>query len=207
MKLIKVILIILLLYFTTSFIYSQTNLYLFGKGNFVMPSGSEDDYEPGENDFPLASSFNNFGFGLGVIIGSKTVFYGLEAHYTLSGKTTLTDPSDNDTVDIDTYKYISGFLTIGFNLINNPTIRLFINGGGGVSYTLDATMKTYTSQLGYETQIEPSRKYPITAFGGLGIIINYSPSLGLLFSGRYQYVALDEPESVIVVLAGLVVGF
>jgi hypothetical protein len=207
MRIIKVTLITLLLFFSTSFIYADTNLYLFGKGNFVMASGSEDDYEPGENDFPMASSFNNFGFGLGVMVESKKVFYGLEAHYTLSGTTTLTDPSDNDKVDVDTYKHISGFLTIGFNLVHKPNLRLFINGGGGVSLVLDAEMKTYTSQLGFETQIEPPKKYPLTVFGGIGAMINFSPSLGLWFNGRYQYLALDVPESAVVVLAGLVVRF
>lgn len=207
MRLIKVTLITLLLFFSTSFIYSDTNFYFFGKGNFVMPSGSEDDYEPGENDFPMASSFNNFGFGLGVMFDSKRVFYGLEAHWTLSGKTTLTDPSDNDKVKVDTYSHISGFLTLGFNLVHKPTLRLFINGGGGVSNILDAKMKTYTSQLGFETQIEPPKRYPITAFGGMGVIINFSTSLGVWFNGRYQYMALEVPESAIVVLTGLVISF
>jgi len=207
MRLIKVTLITLFLFFSTSFIYSDTNFYFFGKGNFVMPSGSEDDYEPGENDFPMASSFSNFGFGLGVMIDSKKVFFGLEAQYTLSGKTALTDPSDNDKVKVDTYKNISGFLTIGFNLVHKPNMRLFINGGGGVSYILDAEMKTYTSQLGFETQIEPPKRYPMTAFGGMGVIINFSTSLGLWLNGRYQYMALDVPESAIVVLAGLVASF
>jgi len=207
MRLIKVTLITLLLFFSTSFIYSDTNFYFFVKGNFVMPSGSEDDYEPGENDFPMASSFNNFGFGLGVMFDSKRVFYGLEAHWTLSGKTALTDPSDNDKVNVDTYKHISGFLTLGFNLVHKPTLRLFINGGGGVSHILDAEMKTYTSQLGFETQIEPPKRYPITAFGGMGVIINFSTSLGVWFNGRYQYMALEVPESAIVILTGLVVSF
>lgn len=207
MRFIKVTLITLLFFFSTGFVYGDINFYLFGKSNFVMASGSEDDYEPGENDFPMASSFNNFGFGLGVIIDSKKVFFGLEAHYTLSGKTTLTDPSDDDKVDVDTYKHISGFLTIGFNLVHKPSLRLFINGGGGVSYVLDAEMKTYTSQLGFETQIEPPKKYPIAVFGGIGAVMNFSPSLGLWFNGRYQYLALDVPESAVVVLAGLVVSF
>ncbi len=207
MRFIKVTLITVLLFFSTSLVYADTSLYLFGKGNFVMASGSEDDYRPGENDFPMASSFNNFGFGLGVIFESKKIFYGLEVHYTLSGKTTLTDPSDDDKVNVDTYDHISGLLAIGFNLVHKPNLRLFINGGGGVSLVLDDEMKTYTSQLGYETQIEPPRKYPLTAFGGMGAVINFSPSLGLWFNGRYQYLALEVPESAVVVLIGLMISF
>ncbi|NIM91660.1 MAG: hypothetical protein GTO17_12015 [Candidatus Aminicenantes bacterium] len=207
MRFIKITLITVLLFFSISFVYADTNLYLFGKGNFVMDSGSEDDYRPGENDFPMASSFNNFGFGLGVVFESKKVFYGLEAHYTLSGNTTLTDPSDNDTVEVDTYKHISGLIALGFNLVYKPNLRLFINGGGGVSLVLDAEMKTYTSQLGYETQIEAPNKYPLTVFGGVGAVINFSQSLGLWINGRYQYLAIDVPESAVVVLVGLVFGF
>jgi len=208
MKYYKVILVLILILSLTNFVYSKTDLYLFGKGNFMNSSGSETDYKAGENDFPLASSYNTMGFGLGVTTGSRVVFFGLETHYNLKGKTTLTDTSDNDKVKIKTYKYISGFLTVGFNFIKNSTLRCFVNGGAGVSHSMDAEVKTYMSQFGYETLIEPpDQKYPFTAFGGIGLGINISQSLGLFVNGRYQYMAKDQSQTSIITLLGLTYTF
>jgi len=207
-KYFKVILISILILSLTNFVYSKTDLYLFGKGNFMNSSGSEADYKAGENDFPLASSYNTMGFGFGVTTGSGVVFFGLEAHYNLNGETTLTDTSDNDKVKIKTYEYVSGFITVGFNVIKNSTLRCFVNGGAGVSYSIDAEVKTYMSQFGYETLIEPPEgKYPITAFGGIGLVINISQSLGLFVNGRYQYMAQDQSQTSIITLLGLAYTF
>jgi len=184
--------------------YSETRFYLFGRGNYVNSAGAEADYREGENDFPIMSSHQTYGAGFGLTFGS-TAFIGIEGHYNLSGKATLTDPSDDDTVEIDTYKYASALLTIGFNIIRKQSVRFYVSGGGGVSYTLDAKTKTYTSQLGYETRIEtPEKKYPLTGFGGFGFEFFFSQSAGIILSGRYIYIDLDEPQTVFVGLAGIV---
>jgi len=205
MKSLKIILAVILFVISTTVAYSETNVYFFGKSNFVNSAGSEADYKEGENDFPIMSSHQTFGGGFGLTFGSKGVFFGIEGHYNLSGETILTDPSDNDTVTIETYKYASGFLTLGFNIINNNSMRLYISGGGGISYALGAETETYTSDMGYETQIEvPEKKYPLTAFGGIGVEIYFSPNSGFLLSGRYLYTDLDQPQSMIVAMVGLV---
>lgn len=205
MKSLKIISAVILFVVGSSLAYSDTNIYLFGKSNFVNSAGSEADYVEGENDFPIMSSHQNFGGGFGITFGSKGAFFGIEGHYNLSGETVLTDPSDDDTVTINTYKYASGFLTLGFNIINNNSMRLYISGGGGVSYALGAEMETYTSDMGYETQIEvPEKKYPLTGFGGIGLEIYFSPNSGLLLGGRYLYTDLDQPQTMIVAMVGLV---
>jgi len=205
MKSLKIILAVILFVISTTVAYSETNVYFFGKSNFVNSAGSEADYKEGENDFPIMSSHQTFGGGFGLTFGSKGAFFGIEGHYNLSGETILTDPSDNDTVTVETYKYASGFLTLGFNIINNNSMRLYISGGGGISYALGAETETYTSDMGYETQIEvPEKKYPLTAFGGIGVEIYFSPNSGFLLSGRYLYTDLDQPQSMIVAMVGLV---
>ena len=207
MKTLKVISILGCLVLLSTLAYGDSHFYVFGKGNFIGSSGSSDDYVEGENEFPIVSAYKNYGVGFGLTFG-KVVFAGIEGHYNLSGKATLTDPSDNDTVDVNTYKYASGIFTLGVNIVRNQTVRLYINGGVGVRYNLDAETQAYTSELGYEVEIEPPEKeFLLEAFGGLGLELYLSHMTGLFFNGRYSYVDLDDPQMAIVVLAGLVYRF
>lgn len=204
----KVVVITGWLIASTSLAFSDTGIYLFGKGRFVNSSGSEADYEAGENDFPITSSYSTLGFGLGLTTTHGRLIFGFEAQYNLSGKATLTDPSDNDTVEIDTYEYIAGLATVGVSIFDGPNLQFFINGGAGVSYAKDIEMKTYTSALGYETEIEsPDTQYPFTAFAGVGAVWKFSSHTGLLVSGRFQYLETDEPQTAIVIQTGLVFSF
>lgn len=208
MKLLRITLIALCLFSLSALAYSDTYFYLFSKGNFIASVGDEFDYELGENEFPLVSSHQNYGAGFGITFG-KEAFFGIEGHYNLSGKVTLTDPSDNDTVEVDTYKYVSGFLTIGFNIVRSRSMRLYINGGGGISYYLDAKeTKSYVSRLGIETEVEPpDKKYPLAGFGGVGLEIYISQSSGILFSGRYLFVDVEDPPAVFIGMIGFVYKF
>lgn len=207
MKTVKVISILGCLVLLSTLAYGDSHFYVFGKGNFIGSSGSSDDYLEGENEFPLVSPYQNYGAGFGLTFG-KVVFAGIEGHYNLSGKATLTDPTDDDTLEINTYKYASGIFTLGMNLVRNQTVRLYINGGGGVRYNLDAETQNYTSDLGFEVIIEPpEKKFFLEAFGGAGLELYLSQSTGLFFSGRYSYVDTDDPQMAIVVLTGLVYRF
>ena len=208
MKQFKIIFILTLLLFFSTSVYSQTQLYIFGKATFTNSSGSEADYKQDKNDFPVASSYSNFGLGLGFTKTKGPFFFGLELHYNLNGKTTLTDTSDNDKVEIDTYKYATGLIILGYNIFKNATTQFYVNGGGGVSYALDADLKVYTSQYGYETEVTPpDPKYPLTAFGGIGVVLNFSSSGSLMLSGRYQYIGQEQSQTAFVVLTGVVFSF
>jgi hypothetical protein len=207
MKRLKLISILSCLVLLSTLAYGDSQFYVFGKGNFIGSSGSRDDYLEGENEFPLVSAYKNYGVGFGLAFG-KLVFAGIEGHYNLSGKATLTDTSDDDTLEINTYKYVSGIFTLGVNLVRNNALRLYINGGGGVRYILDAERQTYTSELGFAVEIEPPEKeFLLEAFGGAGLELYVSQSTGLFFNGRYSYVDFDDPQMAIVVLAGLVYRF
>ncbi len=207
MKTLKVISILSCLVLLSTLVYGDSHFYVFGRGNFVGSSGSGDDYREGENEFPLVSAYQNYGAGLGLTFG-KVVFAGIEGHYNLSGKATLTDPSDDDTLKINTYRYASGLFTLGVNLVRNQTVRLYINGGGGVRYNLDAETKSYISELGFGVIIDPPEKeFLLEAFGGVGFELYLSRTTGLFFNGRYSYVNFDDPQMAVVVLAGLVYRF
>jgi len=208
MKLSRAGIFIFLLFFMSSLGFSSNDFYFLGKVNFMGATGSEDSYKEGENDFPAASSFSTIGFGLGFTTSIKPLFFGLEAHYNLGGTTILTDTSDHDTVKVNTYNYASGFLMLGVDFLNNQKISLFINTGIGLSYALNPEMKTYVSEYGYETEIEPpEKKYFLTAFAGLGLKIYLNPVLGVLLNTRYQFIDQEEPQSAFCVSAGIVYTF
>lgn len=207
MKAIRVLVLVLIfLIINSDSAFGDNRLYLFGMGNFLREAGGESDYEAGINDFPISSSHQTFGFGIGFNKDFGHFFLGPEISYNLNGTTTLTDPSDNDTVNITTYKFPSLFFNLGFNLVNSDLLRLYINGGGGVSYTLNANSRTYTSQMGYETQISPpDRKFPLSFFGGTGLDFKISPNLSIILSGRYQYIGFKQPQTMIIALAGIAI--
>ncbi len=181
-----------------------TRVYLFGQSQFFYASGSESDYIPGENDFPLTSPHQTYGPGFRITAGSRSFFLGLEGQYNFSGIVTLTDPSDGDKVPIGTYPYLSGYVLAGLNIIYTESIRIFVTAGSGVYHALNVETRKYTSDFGYETLIErPDSKTPFAGFGGLGMDFRLNRQMGLFFEGRYQYVDSDQPQTLFSLLAGV----
>lgn len=207
MKLLKIAFILICLVVFSTAAYSDVQFYLFGRGNFIGTSGSESDYEIGANEFPLVFSHQNYGTGFGLKFGG-TIFIGLEGHYNFGGKAIHKDPSDNDTVEMDTYKYTSGFLTLGLNIVRNSVFRLYINGGGGISYYIDAEEKTYVSELGFAVEVDPlEEKYKLAGFGGIGLELYFSQTGGILLNARYLHIDVDKPQPIYMVMGGLVWKF
>lgn len=189
---------------------AKGDLLIFGAMNFINSSGSASDYKEGENDFPITKAHQNSCFGLGISFPlSKNLFFGLEGNYNMGGKATLEDPSDNDTVEIDTSKNANLFLTLRLNILSQSSFNLFLNGGAGLNYILEKETKIYTSKFGYETQIlPPKNKTNLTGFGGMGILYKMSESIGLFLNARYLYISTEDlPTNGFVVLGGLNIGF
>lgn len=197
----------LVFFFSAGLCTADTKFYLFGKMTMGSPIGAEADYEPGINDFPLSESYRMTGFGAG--FRSGRVFYiGLEGHYNLSGKMTLLDPTDNDSVEIDTYPSITGLVVMGLNIVKTGGIIVYVEGGGGLSYAMNAEAQTYTSANGIESQIEPPENTtPIVLFGGAGVVVNFARSAGFFVNGRYQITNAEQRQTAFVVGAGLIFGF
>ena len=207
MRPLKVICIVFGIVLVAGSAFSGSRFSVFGKVNFIAATGLVSDHEYGVNEFPLVSAYQNLGIGFGLTFG-ETLFAGIEGHYNLSGKVTLTDPKDPDTVEVDTFKYASGLFILGFNLVNNQAVRLYINGGGGIRYNLEDEIKSYVSEKGYLTEVDPpDKRYILEGFGGAGLEIYLSKNSGIMLSGRYVYVALEEHQKAMVVLAGVVYRF
>jgi hypothetical protein len=126
----------------------------------------------------------------------------------LNGKAILTDTSDGDTVEVDTEKYISAFLTAGLNIVKSRSLRLYISGGGGSCKYSEGETKTYVSKFGYETEIyPPGEKNCLAWFGGAGLELYINQSSGLVLAGRYLYLSLEKPQTVLMAMAGLIWKF
>ena len=202
---IKILMVFICVACLTTWGLSSTNIYVFGKGKFNM--ATEGEYVEGTNDFSNTDAFSTFGAGAG-LTSSGSSFFGLEVHYNMPGTTTLTDPKDSDTVKIDTYQSVAGFVTIGFCFVNSQTLRFYAQLGGGGVYALGVETKTYTSSMGFETLIEPpENEFAIAGFGGLGVQVFFSSNIGITGSVRYQYTSYEDAMSSIVALGGVVFSF
>ena len=180
--------------------------YLFGMGNLVNRLGSEGDYRFGTNDFCITSAHLNFGFGLGVSYYVwKNLFLALESNLNLSGSATMTDPSDEDTVKVDTYQNLSAFLILGYDIVRSQSSAVSLSGGGGINLLLNAESKRYTSELGYIAAIAaPERKVNAAFIAGISGERMFSRHLGVTGMLRFLIVAgADKTRTAFQLLAGL----
>jgi len=182
---------------------AKTILTPFVGFDLMQKAGKESDYLPGERDFCLTDSHTVNGFGLG-IKSDKTVYFGFELNYSLKGNALQTDPSDEDTVTIDTYTRASGSILLGVRAVNSPSFSMAFEAGGGGLYLLNAEEKSYTSTAGYETIISPPENaFGAHAFAGLALTAFFTPSVGIHVAARYQIFFLTPQQSAISLQAGL----
>jgi hypothetical protein len=178
---------------------------LFGAFDLMQKEGSNSDYLEGERDFCLTDGHTLTGFGFG-IKSEKPFYIGFELQYTLKGTAVQTDPSDNDTVTIDTYPRASGSLLLGVRVVDTPTIAVAIEAGGGGVYLMSTDPKTYISTAGYETIIAtPENTFGGQAFGGLAVTAFFSKAFGLNIGARYQIFFLKPQQNTIALQAGLAI--
>ena len=135
--------------------------------NFVGKYGSIDDYMAGENDFPVTPSHKNF-----LVSASLTfTFYKslgilLRPEYHFKTNVLLEDPSDGDSVNIDTSPHYSLSLNIGY-FNRNGRFQPFFYIGGGFDKIFPKD-EIYTSNYGYEIVfLSPERTVdPMFNLGG-----------------------------------------
>ena len=150
----KVLLFVFILVFVVSFSFSQEKkfqLSMFGGLNFASEYGSEADYVLEENDFPVTPSHSpiNFGTALAYFLTNR-IDVELDGRYTLSSKVTLEDPSDQDTVDINTSKHYSVTLNLVYKVLKG-NFSPYIVAGGGIDKLL-AKQEKYISKEEYEIE-------------------------------------------------------
>jgi outer membrane protein W len=164
----------------------KTAFSLFGGIHSVLKYGSESDYSPGDNDFPMTPAHTPPTFGLSFLYQFSGLL-GLEVdgRYTLSSKVTLTDPSDGDTVSVDTLQH-AGLTLNALIFLGNGSFRPYLALGAGGDIALSAKEQTLTTSLGYEvTFLPPDKKTEVVADAGLGLMFNIGPALGLRLDVRY----------------------
>lgn len=168
---------------------------VFGGLNHVFEYGSEDDYALGENDFPVTPAHTPLALGASLAYYfSENLGLELDWRYVLSSKVTLEDPSDQDTVAIDSSKHYSLTLNLLYQFMSGK-LRPYVLAGGGFDKLL-AEDATYTSDYGFEITLEAPEK-TLDAVANLGAGLNYfvSDSLALKLDVRYVMIFAD-PKNV-----------
>jgi len=207
----SVILVFILftLFFLTPAAHAQKiQLSVFGGINHVFEYGSEDDYALGENDFPVTPSHSPpvLGVSLGYFF-NENLGLELDWRYVLSSKVTLEDPSDQDTVEIDSSKHYSLTLNLVYQF-GGGKIRPYVVAGGGFD-KLQAEDATYTSEYGFEIILEaPEKTLDAVANFGAGLNFFVSDSVAFKLDARYVMIFAD-PQTVnnLSAVAGLAVRF
>jgi hypothetical protein len=149
----------------------SVSFMLFGTLAMVQEMGSNADYVPGENDFPITPSHVEYGGGLGLMFNfSKLLAFQLTGEYLLGAEVDKVDPSDMESYTYRTYDNINllGSLLIKFG----RRTRFFVTAGGGMNILMPYKDKEETGSLGSIILIEaPEKKTnPMALFGG-GVII------------------------------------
>ncbi len=195
-KSIKIFVFSLIILFVSFSLKAQKlSVFLGGGFNFMSSYGSIDDYIAGENDFPVTPShkggmlsfsadyrlFGNFGFML-------------SGNYYLSSSVELSDPSDGDTVNIDTSPHFGVSLNLFYSL-DSGIIKSFFYIGGGFD-KLFSEDKVYTSNYGYEIVfLSPEKTVdPLFNVGG-GVDINVFTIVYMRLKAAYTMI-FSEPATI-----------
>jgi len=182
---------------TTAVHAQKFQVSLFGGFNHVFQYGSEEDYAIGENDFPVTPAHNPLGLGgsFGYFL-TKRIAVEFDGRYTFSSSVTLIDPSDQDSVDVDTSKHYSLTLNVIYHFMKGM-FRPYVIAGGGIDKLL-AEDKTYTSAYGYEIEmIAPSSNETWDPLANVGAGIQYliGPQIGIRLDVRYIMI-FDSPSNI-----------
>ncbi|NIM17775.1 MAG: outer membrane beta-barrel protein [Candidatus Aminicenantes bacterium] len=156
--------------------------------------GADSEYVPAENDFPVTPAHSPVCLG-----GSLVYFLNERAALELGGRyysgttVTLKDPSDQDTVDVNTAAHFSVIANFIF-YAGKGNFRLYLTAGAGID-TIFAEDKTYTSAYGYEIEfLAPGKKVDFLINVGNGLQFYLSSNFGITLDARY-IVIFDEPSN------------
>ena len=169
--------------------------------NPIFEYGSEEDYSQGENDFPVTPFHAPPFFGLSFSYNFMGNFKAeLDWRYVFSSEILLSDPSDDDSLEIDTSKQYFASLNIVYQCQDNK-FRPFVLAGGGIN-TLLAEARTYVSEYGYEIELGvPDRILAFFAQVGGGVDVLLSSFFGVIVDVRFICL-LTEPDNIFSFFAG-----
>lgn len=205
----RILISIFILFLAIGSVFGQEEkyqLFVFGGMHSIFEYGSEDDYLLGENDFPVTPAHSPACFGASfAYFFTNKIGIELDGKYILPYKLTLKDPSDGDTIKINTSKRFSLSLNFIYQLLNGK-VSPFLVLGGGID-KLIAKDETYTSELGYEVALLAPEKTidPFVQAGG-GIEYFVSEAFGIKLDVRYVLL-FSEPDNINSVSGSLGVFF
>jgi opacity protein-like surface antigen len=161
-------------------------VHVFGGLNAVFEYGSDNDYVQGGNDFPVTPAHTTasagVSFGYFVLQGLALE---LDARYHPSTGVTLTDPSDEDTVDIDTAKHYTVTANLMYQFLQG-SVRPYVLAGAGIDTMVDVGTTLLETEYGFEFELkEPDEKTEFMFNIGGGVEILLTGSLGIRVDARY----------------------
>lgn len=188
--------------------FKKMQFTLRGGLNMFNANGKDSDYKAGENDFPVTPAYKAPVFGSGLTFFTSPSFaIGLDVCYGLSAKVDLRDPSDGETIPVDTPKNLVAALNLFqyFNL--SKQMQLFISLGGGAEYRL-AEEEEYLSNLGSTIIISaPAKPLAPLAAGGIGLQYMLSDALGINLECSAIYIFRDPAQILVSPALALVLKF
>lgn len=203
----KVLFTVLIPVLLVSFSFGQEkrfHLSFFGGVNHVFAYGSEDDYMMGENDFPITPAHTPLDLGAALAyLLTENLAVELRGDFTFNSMVTFLDPSDQDTVEINTSKHFSISLNLLYQLFKGK-IRPYIVLGGGID-KIFAEEESYISSYGYEIEFGLlDRTIDLFANTGFGLYFWVAPLFDVKIETRYIFM-FAESESI--KSLNVVVGF
>jgi len=175
----------------------KTHITLTGGINHHFEYGSVDDYSPGENSFPVMPAHTPSSIGLSfAYFFTRSIGLEVDGGISSSSRVTLTDPSDMDTVEVETAKHLS----LTFNVLYQMQVGKFnpyLTVGAGFD-RLSAEDQILESAYGYEIiMLAPAEDerldFTIGAGGGMNYFI--FKNVGLRLDVRY-FIIFDDPQNV-----------
>ncbi len=190
--------------------YGKVRITAFAGVNHHFEYGSVEDYEPGYNSFPVmpAHTPSNFGAAFAYFVAP---WLGVEYDMRLTQRSEvkLSDPSDGDTLIVQTPKHFA--LTLNFVL--QPTegrVSPYLLLGAGIDRIV-AMDEIYISEFGYEIIMAApaeGERLDMLMQAGAGLDYYILENLGVQADVRVMYI-LDDPDNVTTVNTtfGIVVRF
>ena len=188
--------------------FPKKQFCLRGVLNMFSVNGAVSDYMAGSNDFPVTPAYQSPALGFGFAVFSARSFaVGLDINYGLSTQVDLRDPSDGETIQVDTTKSLVAALNLSQYVNLSRQMQLFISLGGGAEFRM-ADDTEYISNLGSKIVINaPAKPFSPLATAGIGLQYMFSAALGISLECLATYIFRDPPQILVAPALALVLKF
>jgi hypothetical protein len=174
----------------------------------IRAYGSERDYAPGVNDFPVTPAHSTAVYGASLTFrATRRIAAQADVRYAGRAPVLLRDPSDGDEVSVDTARRWSLCLNLVYRFLDG-VFQPWIAAGGGFEKLLAAD-QTVRTRAGYQAVFPaPEDDFDLLAQAGTGAAVHLTRTWGLWIDLRYVH-AFSRPHAVdsFVGLVGLLVSF